>query len=457
MMFRLILLLVIWTIPLFIHAQKLMIEGMQVTNDLSASQQRRSDYNGEPCGLVKVRFTTLGAKFEGNVIGNVEYKTGEYWVYMTKGSRELHIKHQSILPIEVHFSDYGINAIQPLTTYTLTLVTPQVTDVLDDGMRYLAMNVEPANATVFIDDQLQPLQNGTLTMLLPKGLHQYNVQAPSYESKRGSFTIGDEKLLLPIKLESAMATLSISSVTQGTQIFVNDQLQGTTSWSGSLPAGTYRVEGRLQGYRSNRQNVILSQRDNQQVTIPALQAITGALDVNYQPMNAEVWIDGKKMGTSPDVFRNITVGSHQLEIQMTGYETKRHSVIIEEGKTLSLSGTLTQKASSTNVGGNSNQRLSLEDNTASKIIDNKLRHIESPSGEIIVRGTVLDKKGYAIIGATVMVVGTSIGTVTDFDGNFTIKVPANGETKLKTKYVGYRTNLVTVDKVNNPKLKIVMR
>ena len=146
------------------------------------------------------------------------------------------------------------------------------------------------------------------------GEYSYRVEAPAYEPKSGMFNIGNEKLSLPVKLQSNMATLSVSTATNGTQIYINDQLRGTSFWSGQLPAGTYRVEGRLTGYRNYRQNITLSQRASQQVNIPELQAITGAINVNYQPANAEIWIDGKEAGNSPDIFRGIVVGSHRMEI-----------------------------------------------------------------------------------------------------------------------------------------------
>ena len=41
-----------------------------------------------------------------------------------------------------------------------------------------------------------------------------------------------------------------------------------------------------------------------------------------------------------------------------------------------------------------------------------------------ISGTVVDPTGEAVIGATVMEKGTSNGTITDFDGNFKIKVNA---------------------------------
>ena len=54
-----------------------------------------------------------------------------------------------------------------------------------------------------------------------------------------------------------------------------------------------------------------------------------------------------------------------------------------------------------------------------------------------VTGTVVDVQGEPIIGASVVVKGTSNGTVTDFDGNFTMKV-APGKTLVFT-YIGYQT------------------
>ena len=54
-----------------------------------------------------------------------------------------------------------------------------------------------------------------------------------------------------------------------------------------------------------------------------------------------------------------------------------------------------------------------------------------------VTGQVLDENGEPVIGASVVVKGTTIGTVTDFDGNFTLDVPSNGK-HLEISYVGMK-------------------
>ena len=58
-----------------------------------------------------------------------------------------------------------------------------------------------------------------------------------------------------------------------------------------------------------------------------------------------------------------------------------------------------------------------------------------------ITGTVIDDLGEGVIGATVMEKGTSNGAVTDFEGNFRLKVAA-GKT-LVVSYIGYQTQEVS--------------
>ena len=58
----------------------------------------------------------------------------------------------------------------------------------------------------------------------------------------------------------------------------------------------------------------------------------------------------------------------------------------------------------------------------------------------VVKGQVTDKNGEGVIGATVKVKDAATGTVTDFDGNFTLNV--NGAGTLVVSYIGYLTKEV---------------
>jgi iron complex outermembrane receptor protein len=73
----------------------------------------------------------------------------------------------------------------------------------------------------------------------------------------------------------------------------------------------------------------------------------------------------------------------------------------------------------------------------------------------MVRGTVTDAEtGEALIGATVTVVGTTRGAVTDIDGNYGVEIPT-GSTQLRIAYTGYAEQMVdlTASNVVNVALK----
>ena len=55
---------------------------------------------------------------------------------------------------------------------------------------------------------------------------------------------------------------------------------------------------------------------------------------------------------------------------------------------------------------------------------------------ITVKGVVTDMQGEAIIGANILQQGTTNGTITDIDGNFTLEVPTDAQ--LAVSYIGYK-------------------
>jgi len=60
-----------------------------------------------------------------------------------------------------------------------------------------------------------------------------------------------------------------------------------------------------------------------------------------------------------------------------------------------------------------------------------------------ITGTVLDTDGLGVIGANIVVQGTTIGTVTDFDGSYTLEAPA-GSTAIVYSYLGYKSQTVEI-------------
>lgn len=59
---------------------------------------------------------------------------------------------------------------------------------------------------------------------------------------------------------------------------------------------------------------------------------------------------------------------------------------------------------------------------------------------ITVKGAITDMQGEAIIGANIIQQGTTNGTITDIDGNFTLEVPADAQ--LVISYIGYKKVII---------------
>lgn len=70
----------------------------------------------------------------------------------------------------------------------------------------------------------------------------------------------------------------------------------------------------------------------------------------------------------------------------------------------------------------------------------------------MISGTIVDQAGISVIGANVVVKGTTIGTVTDVDGKFSLEVPKNAT--LLISYVGYIDQELTIG--NQSSLKITL-
>ena len=72
-----------------------------------------------------------------------------------------------------------------------------------------------------------------------------------------------------------------------------------------------------------------------------------------------------------------------------------------------------------------------------------------------VKGTVNDASGLPLPGANIIVVGTSTGVVTDFDGNFTLNVSQNPPFSIQVSSVGFETLSQEITK-NNETLAITL-
>ena len=124
---QLLILLIILTSALSLtnaRAEEIKIKSFSILMEPMTVPMQRKDLNGNICALIKVILPSPQAVFEGNVIGDCQYKTAEYWCYLSPGSKFLNIKYPGCEPLMIKFTDLIGQGVQSKTIYELTLSVP---------------------------------------------------------------------------------------------------------------------------------------------------------------------------------------------------------------------------------------------------------------------------------------------------------------------------------------------
>lgn len=148
---------------------------------------------------------------------------------------------------------------------------------------------------------------------------------------------------------------------------------------------------------------------------------------------------------------NVFAGNKNTRITVNFQDTSLDQIIKEIGHQASLSVVYNVSDIETNekynlVSNNEEvssvvERLLKNTSVGYKIHDNHLVLTKNTQGvaqstvNYTVKGNIVDSNGEALIGVSIAIKGTTNGTISDFDGNFSIEVPAGKE--LVISYIGY--------------------
>ena len=259
----LIVFIVIFVIVSSAFSQELAVKTFRViTSDLSAQTLSRKDLNDKNCALIKVGVGLQNVQFEGNIVGNVVNKTGEYWVYMPQGSRMLKIKHPDYSPIMVTFANYGIEKLESNRTYQLTMNSSNSSQTLQQ--QTLTIKYSPSSAMVLIDSKLVKGSNGIVKTVLPIGQHSYMVVSDGYESEEGTVKL---KSTVPSNLQIALSKATLPIMED--EIVATNKKQQTNE----LEVTTLRESVTSIANVSRTENIVKPSLKGNLVTIPVKEEI----------------------------------------------------------------------------------------------------------------------------------------------------------------------------------------
>ncbi len=258
----------------------------------------------------------------------------------------------------------------------------------------LEISTTPVNgAKVYIDNN--ETAAGTtpfITGKLAGGSHNLLLQLSQYESHRMSVDVpsdgSTQKLSVP--MTPNFGTLTVTS-SKGSHIYVNNEDKGQSPWTGRLSAGQHVVEARLASHRPTSQRVDVVRGKEQSIELAAPTPIYGSLNVTSQPIGADVYVDGTKVGSTPDVFTNILEGTRNIELRKSGYAVYRAQVNVTEGKVSNLATTLSVEEKPKPVVAVSGQSGTLRGNTGNAVLDRLISNMVYVEGGTFMMGATSEQ------------------------------------------------------------------
>ena len=209
--------------------------------------------------------------------------------------------------------------------------------VLDSGV----VNVlsDPAGAEVSVNDVVRGV-TPLLVKGVPKGRAVVKFKMPGFKDEVRELVMraGDQQTL-SIALTALPGTLNLISVPDGASFYVNDKAYGRGPIAiPSLAPGEYSVRAEMDGYGTMTRMVKISNGESAREEF-RLSNVMGRLEVRTSPAGAQVFLDGRMVGTTSssgdgaefsDVLpvENLLEGEHVLIVKKDGFaESIRHPAI----------------------------------------------------------------------------------------------------------------------------------
>ena len=295
--------------------------------DLTASslEGKRKDQNGDVAALIKVVTNATGFVFEGGTLGIVDTKqeTGEVWVWVSRASRKITIKHPKLGVLRDYRYPIEIEAER---TYEMVLTTAKMETVFVDEVneQFLMFRITPHDALLEVNEQVWPVSDdGIARKLVDFGSYTYRVQAQNYHPYAGVVEVNDpnETQIVTINLEPDYGWIAVAGDgnLQGASVFVDNAYIGRAPCkSEAVKSGKHVVRIVKEMYSTYSETVTVT--DNETLNLaPELSADFAHVTLEVDA-DAEIWVNDEKKGLRT-WSGDLPSGTYRIECKQSNHET----------------------------------------------------------------------------------------------------------------------------------------
>jgi len=192
-----------------------------------------------------------------------------------------------------------------------------------------------SGATVYVDG-IKMGETPYKADKIKSGEYKVRVVKEMYYPEERTYVVRDgETTEAKMEMRGNYANVTVETEA-GAEIYVDNEYKGTGSWTGKLMGGEHLFEARKESHITATVNVKLTTGKEERVVIPNPEPVYGTLDVATTPMGADIYVDGKMLGTTPEYITDILVGTRELRLEKQGYETVSKKITIIEKEVLNV-------------------------------------------------------------------------------------------------------------------------
>jgi len=321
-----------------ILADSLDVSGFrQIPNDISAIQFERHDANDKVCVLIKVISDLDGLYFDSGlrIVGNIERKSGEYWIYLSPGERRLNIWGADLL--KYNFNIPGL--IKSGKVYQMVVTRKGAGGVGGLATGFILLKSQPSHAKVWINDEYRGYT--PFNMEMTSGYHEYRLEKEMFYPKEGNFTIKvNDTERQEMVLDPNFGSLSIKTTPiDGVKISLDGVPTNyfTPHTFDTLKSGTHTISLSLELYEPVNREFTIRDGENTPLNIEMIP-VFGNVNITTNPA-ADIFIDGEQRasGAFDDILRK---GVHTIEVKKDKYYSQTKKIDMKAGVTETLPFTL---------------------------------------------------------------------------------------------------------------------
>ena len=199
----------------------------------------------------------------------------------------------------------------------------------------VSVSSQPQGAKVFLDGEdtgkVTPCTIGEIA----SGRCDIRLQLKDYAPASQSVTVTEGMTAsVNVTLVARFAHVTINSL-PGAAIKVNGAEVGSGSYSNNMAEGIYDIEASLAGHRPVTKQIEVIVGVPQTIELRPTP-IYGMLDVNSNPMGANITINGKSYGDTPTSIENLLVGDYDVVLTKPGYASVSQRVTVSENASASV-------------------------------------------------------------------------------------------------------------------------